>query len=397
MTMQETPIRIGYSLSLSGPLAANGQTARLAHQIWQERINERGGLLGRHIELVCVDDRSDASLVAGIYEALLAEEKVDLLLGGYGNNSISPAMPIAIDHEKFFVGLMGLGVNITFGYDRFFAMIPTGTDPNAALTAGFFETAARQTPLPRKVAIVAADAPFTKNPIEGARANATKNGLEVVSETKYDLATTDFTEVLREAKQSGADILFLCSYLNDSVGLIRTIAESDLDPMLVGGAMIGPQSSAVQTQLGSLLNGIVNYEYWLPTAAMNFPGVGDLISTYQDRARGTSADALGYYVAPFSYAQLQVVEQAILATRGIDDAELAEYTRSATFETVVGDVAFGRLGEWEVPRVLTIQFRDIASADVSEFAKPEARVVVAPASYSSGELAVPFRSSVKPL
>jgi branched-chain amino acid transport system substrate-binding protein len=393
--MQKTPVRIGYSLSLSGALAANGQTARLAHQIWQERINERGGLVGREIELVCVDDRGDASSVASIYEALLAEEKVDLLLGGYGNNSISPAMPTAIEHEKFFVGLMGLGVNIPFSYDRYFAMIPTGTEPNTALTAGFFETAAHQTPVPRKVAIVAADAAFAKNPIEGARANASTNGLEVVSETKYDLATTDFTDVLREAEKSGPDILFLCSYLNDSVGLIRAIAESDLDPMLVGGAMIGPQSSAVQTKLGSLINGIVNYEYWLPTAAMDFPGVSDLILTYQWRARGTSADALGYYVAPFAYAQLQVVEQAILATGGIDDAELADYTRSATFSTVVGDVTFGRLGEWAVPRVLTVQFRDIASSDISEFAKPEARVVVAPASYASGELAVPFRASAK--
>ena len=309
--MPNTSIRIGYSLSLSGPLAANGQTARLAHQIWQKRTNEGGGLLGREVELVCVDDRSDASSVAAIYEALLAEEKVDLLLGGYGNNSITPAMPIAIDHGKYFVGLMGLGVNISSSYDRYFAMIPTGTDPNAALTAGFFETAACQTPALKKIAIVAADAAFTKNPIEGARANAVKNELEVVSETKYDLATTDFTEVLRQSEKSGPDILFLCSYLNDSVGLIRAIAESDLDPMLVGGAMIGPQSSAVQTQLGSLINGIVNYEYWLPTDAMNFPGVRDLISTYQEQARDTSADALGYYVAPFAYAQLQVVEQAI--------------------------------------------------------------------------------------
>jgi branched-chain amino acid transport system substrate-binding protein len=393
--MQQTSIRIGYSLSLTGGLAANGQTARLAHQIWQERINEGGGLVGREIELVCVDDRSDASSVVGIYEGLLAEEKVDLLLGGYGNNSISPAMPIAIEHEKFFVGLMGLGVNIPFSYDRYFAMIPTGTDPNAALTEGFFETAARQGPVPRKVAIVAADAAFTKNPIEGARANAATNGLEVVSETKYDLATTDFTGVLGEAEKSAPDIIFLCAYLNDSVGLIRAIAESDLDPMLVGGAMIGPQSSAVQTELGSLLNGIVNYEYWLPTAAMNFPGVSDLISTYQERARATSADALGYYVAPCAYAQLQVVEQAILATGGIDDAELAEYARSATFPTVVGDVSFGRLGEWAVPRVLTVQFRDIASTDISEFAKPEARVVVAPANYASGDVAVPFRAAAK--
>jgi branched-chain amino acid transport system substrate-binding protein len=283
--MPKTPIRIGYSLSLTGGLAANGQTARLAHQIWQERINERGGLAGREIELVCVDDRSDASSVAPIYQGLPAEEKVDLLLGGYGNNSISPAMPIAIEHQKFFVGLMGLGVNIPFSYDRFFAMIPTGTDPNAALTAGFFKIAARQTPSPKKVAVVAADAAFTKNPIEGARANAAKYGLEVVSETKYDLATTDFTEVLREVERSGPDILFLCSYLNDSVELIRAIAKSGVDPTLVGGAMIGPQSSAVQTELGPLLNGIVNYEYWLPTAAMNFPGVGDLTQCFVLQSR----------------------------------------------------------------------------------------------------------------
>src|SRR5580698_5018392 len=391
--MSNTPIKIGYCLSLSGGLAANGQTARLAHQIWQERVNARGGLLGREVELVCVDDKSDATTVAGIYQKLLAEEKADLLLGGYGNNSISPAMPLVIKNGKFLVGLMGLGVNIEFAYDRFFAMIPTGTDPNSALTEGFFATAAEQTPRPTTVAIVAADAPFSKNPILGARANAAKNGLDVVSETKYPLTTTDFAPFLREAQELSANVLFYCAYLNDSIGLIRAIAASDMNPMLVGGAMIGPQSSAVQTQLGPVINGIVNYEYWLPVESMNFPGVHELITEYQQRSKGTSADELGYYVAPFAYAQLQVLEQAVIATKGLRDGELAEFTRGATFSTVVGDVTFGRLGEWAVPRVLTVQFRGIGSNDISEFAKPEARVVVAPASYASGELVVPYRAA----
>jgi branched-chain amino acid transport system substrate-binding protein len=386
---------IGYCLSLSGGLAANGQTARLAHQIWQDKVNACGGLLGRDVELVCVDDESDAANVAGIYQDLLSKDKVDLLLGGYGNNSISPAMPLVMEREKFFVGLMGLGVNIDLAYERFFAMIPTGTDPNSALTEGFFSTAARQKPRPKTVAIVAADAPFSKNPIEGARANAVSNGLEVVSETKYPLTTTDFGQYLREAQRSSPDILFYCAYLNDSIGLIRAIADSDMNPTLVGGAMIGPQSSAVQTQLGAVINGIVNYEYWLPVPAMNFPGIQDLITEYQQRAKGTSADELGYYVAPFAYAQVQVLEQAIEATGGTDDAALAEYARKATFSTVVGDVIFGRLGEWEVPRVLTVQFRGIESNDISEFAKPEARVVVSPTSYASGELIVPYRAAAK--
>jgi branched-chain amino acid transport system substrate-binding protein len=390
-----TTIRIGYSLSLTGPLAANGQTARLAHQIWQEDVNAKGGLLGRPVELVCLDDRTDSTSVAGLYRKLIAEQGVDLLLGGYGNNSISPAMPIAMEHHKFFVGLMGLSVNNSLAYDRYFAMIPTGPDPNMALTAGFFETASRQSPAPRTVAILAADADFTKNPIVGARANAGRYGLEVVSETKYTLATQDFAPLLREVGRSRPDILFLCSYLNDSVGLIRDMAASDLNPLLVGGAMIGPQSTAVQVQLGQAINGVVNYEYWLPTPAMDYQGVNRLIATYQDRAKGTPADALGYYVAPLAYAQLQVLEQAIRATGGVDDSALAEYTRSATFSTVVGNVRFGRFGEWATPRILTVQFRNIDSNRISAFAKPDSRIVVAPGEYASGELVAPFRRSTK--
>src|SRR5580700_4902230 len=227
-TVPGSPIKIGYCLSLTGGLATNGHTARLAHEIWRDRLNARGGLNGRDVELICVDDKSDATTVAGIYERLLSEDKVDLLFGGYGNNSITPAMPLVMENRKFLIGLMALGENIAFEYDQFFAMIPTGTDPNSALTEGFFASAAQQTPKPRTVAIVAADAPFSKNPIEGARANAAKNGLDVISETKYPLTTTDFSPFLKEAKDSSADIVFYCAYLNDSIGLIRAVEASNM-------------------------------------------------------------------------------------------------------------------------------------------------------------------------
>lgn len=384
--MTNKPIRVGYCLSLSGPLSANGQTARLAHQIWQDDVNARGGLLSREVELVCVDDQTNPGSVRGIYESLLAEERVDLLLGGYGNNSISPAMPVVIENGKYLVGLMGLSVNNADKYDRFFAMIPTGPDPSSALTEGFFDAAARQTPRPRTVGILAADADFTKNTIAGAYENAARFGFEVVSETKYSLATEDWAAVIRPYASDTPDILFLSSYLNDSVGLVQGIREVGIEPMFVGGAMIGPQSSSVQTQLGSLLNGLVNYEYWLPTPAMAFTGVEELIAKYQARAASTPADALGYYVAPMAYAQLQVLEQAVRETGGLDDADLAAYSHSQEFQTVVGNVRFGPLGEWDAPRVLTVQFRGIRSDNVKEFSAPEARVVVSPAEYVSGDL-----------
>ena len=142
--MSNAPIKIGYCLSLTGPLAANGQTARLAHEICEQDVNRRGDILGRGVELICVDDATDPTKVADIYKSLLDEDKVDLVLGGYGNNSISPAMPVVMEHEKFLVGLMGLGVNTPFYHPGYFVMIPTGPEPSTALTEGFFDVAARQ-------------------------------------------------------------------------------------------------------------------------------------------------------------------------------------------------------------------------------------------------------------
>src|SRR6266481_2075198 len=152
--MSTAPIRIGYSLSLTGGLGANGQTAFLAQTIWQEDVNRKGGLLGRPVELVCRDDETNASLVSGIYQRLLDVEKVDLVLGGYGNNSIAPAMPLVIERNRYFVGLMGLAVNKAFNYRNYFVMIPTGPRPNTALSQKFFKVAAQQRTRPETEALL---------------------------------------------------------------------------------------------------------------------------------------------------------------------------------------------------------------------------------------------------
>jgi branched-chain amino acid transport system substrate-binding protein len=169
MPTTPAPIRIGYCLSLTGPVAGNSRSARLAHDIWREDVNKRGGLLGRPVELICCDDHAEASRVPGLYKRLMDEDKVDLVIGGYGTNSILPAMPLIMERQRFFVGLMGLGVNNALAYPYYFAMIPTGPDPNAALTEGFFALAAEQRPRPTTVALVSADAEFSRNPILGAR------------------------------------------------------------------------------------------------------------------------------------------------------------------------------------------------------------------------------------
>ena len=393
--MQATsPIRIGYSLSLTGGLAGNGQSARLAHDIWCEDVNRLGGLLGRPVELVCYDDGTDASRVAGLYRRLLDDERVDLVVGGYGTNTLRPAMPLVIDRRRFFVGLMGLGVNRDVAYPGYFAMIPTGPDPNAGLTEGFFSVAATQSPRPRTVALVTADAEFARNPLQGARANAQRYGFAIVHEQTYALDTENFTPILDAVAASECDLLFLCSYLGDSIGLVRALRAHAFRPKMVGGGMIGPQNTAVKTTLGPLLNGVVNYEYWVPVPGMATPSVQAMLAVYQARAAGSGVDPLGYYMAPLAYAQMQVVAQAVEATGGLIDDALIAYAKTATFQTVVGDVAFGADGEWREPRVLQVQFQGIIGHDVGQFKEGTRQAVVSPSSMMSGALIYPYTLAI---
>lgn len=384
------PIRIGYCLSLTGPLAGNSRSAQLAHEIWRDDINNRGGLLGRPVDLLCYDDEAKASNVPALYRRLIEDEKVDLIVGGYGTNTILPAMPLIIERGRFFVGLMGLGVNNALNYPKYFAMIPTGPNPNAALTEGFFALAAEQAPRPHTVALLSADAEFSRNPVLGGKANAKAYGFDVVFEATYPLGTENFSPILDAVAASGCDLLFLCSYLNDSIGLVRAIRAHRFRPKMVGGAMIGPQNTTVKTTLGPLLNGFVNYEYWVPAPSLMFPGVDALLTSYQSRAAKVGVDALGHYMVPLAYAQMQVIAQAVEAVRGFDDARLSAYAREATFETVMGPVRFGANGEWQKPRVLQVQYQDIQGDGIAQFANGSRQIVVSPPAFAAGDLRFPY-------
>jgi branched-chain amino acid transport system substrate-binding protein len=269
-------------------------------------------------------------------------------------------------------------------------MIPTGPHPHLALTEGFFRIAGQQTPKPETVAILVADAPFSQSPTQGAKENLARQGMRIISEDKYSLSTSDFTPYMEDLKRINPDILFLCSYINDSIGLVKAMNAAGLSPKFVGGAMIGPQNGVVKAELGALLNGLVNYEYWLPVPSLLNPQIEAFISTYQSRAEKAGADPLGYYVAPLAYAQLQVLEQAVKALGKLDDAALSDYTRKATFETLVGKVAFGEGGGWAQPRVLTVQFQNIESNNISEFKKPNTQAVVYPSEFASASVIYPY-------
>ncbi len=388
------PITIGFAMSLTGPLAANGKQALLGMKIWEEETNAKGGLLGRPVKLVYYDDQTNPSTVPGIYTKLLDVDKVNLVLGPYATNMAAPAMPVIMQKGKVFIILFGLAVNTEFQYPKFFAMIPSGPDPKPSFTYGFFEAAAQQNPKPQTVALVAADAEFANNACDGARTNAAKHGFRIVYDRRYPPATTDFAPIVRAIQAANPDIVAICSYPLDSVGMVRAVNEIGFKPKMIGGAMVGLQATVFKNQLGPLLNGWVNYETWVPAKNMMHEGTEEFFKKYQERAQAEGVDPLGYYLGGWGYAYISVLGDAVAATGRLDDNALAEYIAKTTFKTIHGPVKFGKGGEWEKSGMLQVQYHSIKQgAGLETWRGMDYQTVITPDDMKTGTLIYPYEKA----
>lgn len=386
----EDPIRIGFGMALTGALAGAGKAALIAIEIWRDDVNAAGGLLGRPVELVYYDDQTNPAKVPGIYTKLINIDRVDLIVSGYGSATITPAIPIAMNYDMVFMSLFGLASNEEFGYSRYFQILPAGPEPRIEWSRGFFEVAMQADPKPKTVALVGADAEFPRNAMIGARINAEKAGLEIVYDESYPPTTVDFSPVIRKIQAANPDVVYVASYPPDSAGIVRSVTELGLDTKLFGGGMVGVQYASLMEALGPQLNGIVNYDFWVPEPTLQFPGVDAFLAKYQAKAPEAGVDPLGYYLPPFAYANMQILEQAVTATGGLDQDALADYIRSNEFETVVGNVSFGPNGEWSKSRMLMVQFQGIKDQSLEQFTKAGTRVVLYPEEWKSGSLIAPY-------
>src|SRR5580700_6477770 len=309
------PIKIGFGMALTGPLAVNGKQALLGAQIWQEEVNAKGGLLGRQVQLINYDDQSNPTTVPGIYTKLLEVDKVDLIVSGYATNMVAPVIPIAMQKNKTLISLFALDANADFKYPKYFSYIPTGgPNPKQTISEGFFQVAAAQNPKPKTIAIAAEDAEFSRNAADGARSNVKKYGFQSVYDKTYPPNTTDFSPIVRAIQAANPDLVVFCSYPLSSVGLILSANELGLKPKMMGGGMVGLQATVFKDKLKSKLNGIVNYETWVPSPKLLAPAA-DFFKKYQGRASSEGVDPLGYYLGGWGYAYMQVLGAGITGSK----------------------------------------------------------------------------------
>ena len=391
------PIRVGLSVALTGGVAPIGKQVLAALQIWRDDVNAKGGLLGRPVELVFYDDQSNPQNVPQLYTKLIQVDKVDLLIGPYATNMVAPAIPILMQFHKTTIGILANAANSKFHYNQYFSMLPTGPDPQKAFAYGFFQLAAAQKPRPKTVAIIAADAEFAQNAADGARQTIKEmGGFQIVMDQKYPPSTTDYAPVVRAAQALNPDIVFVAAYPPDSVGIVRAANEIGFTPKMFGGTFIGLLVTPIKVSLGPLMNGIINNEVFLPAKSLIFPGTNEVLAKYQEAAKSQGIDPMGWAFAPLAYAAGQTLAQAVEATKGTDQTAIAAWLHSHPVHTVVGDISYGKDGEWAKSRVFFTQFQHITGNSLDNFRDTTHEVVVWPNEYKTGNLIYPYADAKKP-
>jgi branched-chain amino acid transport system substrate-binding protein len=381
------PIKVGFSMALTGAVAPNGKQLLLALEIWRDDVNAKGGLLGRPVELVYYDDQSNPSNVPGIYTKLLTVDKVDLVLGPYATNMIAAAMPVLMQSNKTTIGMLGVNINRQFNYPRYFSMIPGGDEGTLAFSRGWFDRGGAE-PCRRRCRRRPTLIP--PHHLRWHRENAKAGVLRRTTKAIHRARRSSPPSCARSRPQPGSDLR--CAYPPDTVGRGR---HRDRPQAKMAGAMVGLFATPIKMQLGPLMNGLVFMESFVPSPKLTSPGLKDLLAKYQARAPELKIDPLGYGYIPFGYGAGQVLAQAVEGTKSLDHEKLADYIHANAFQTVAGEIRFGKDGEWAKSRQFITQFQNITGNDLDQFRDTSHQVILWPAEYKTGDMIYPYNAAKK--
>lgn len=390
----DKPIKIGASVSLTGPLAST-RAGEIGYQLWRDDVNAAGGLLGRKVEFVIYDDQSSASNVPAIYSKLVDVDKVDVLISPYGANLSAPLMPFIKQRDLFMVGMFALAGNDRARSKKYFHACPWGPDSMLGWARGFFDIA--KSVNAKRIAIINSDLEFSSSAAKGGAQVAKEYGMEVVMNQSYPPNTSDFSAILRNINNVAPDAVFVCSYPADSAAIIRGVKEIGINDsvQIFGGSMIGPQYGSLLGSLGEDLNGLVNITTFVPEPTLQSPGIENFFKRYTPIAIEQKLDPLGFYIPPFYYVAGQIIEAGIKGSESVDTNKMAQYLHANPIETIVGKVAFNDIGDWTKRRTLMIQIQNVKGNDINQFREPGKQVIIEPAELKSGDLITPYNAARK--
>jgi|Deesub1362A_J573_1020465.scaffolds.fasta_scaffold00631_6 branched-chain amino acid transport system substrate-binding protein len=263
---EKPPIKIGGTISLTGKYADSGIYYKRAYELWGKRTNKAGGLLGREVEIIILDDESDPNIAISRYENLITRENVDLLIGPYSSTIVYPVVKqIAEKYKMVLVEGGGTSAKIfNEGFKYVFLTLPGLSEQHAI---GFFQWLSEQPKetWPTKTAIIYGDRLASISNAAGMREKANEFGIEIVVDEKYPADITDLSPIISKAKDAGADLLMAGTYFPDAILIVRTMKELNYNPK---AALLtaGVSDERFGITLGKDAEGILGTAWWHPSA-----------------------------------------------------------------------------------------------------------------------------------
>lgn len=342
-SLAQQPIRLGASASITGRDAVQGNYLREGYLLCQKHVTEKGGVLGRPVQLVVHDDGSEPQAGVRIYEKLISEEKVDAVLGPYGSPITDAVADVTERHRRLMVAGAAGTTSIWEKGRRYLIMM---LSPLEASTEGTIDLAARNG-LKRIGVIGALARPAIAR---GALEIAKKKGLEVVIHEMYPIGTTDFSAILAKVKAARPDVLVVGAPPADTIVITRQMRELDVNVKLYG-ATPGAAYPEFEQALGKTAEFVYGGSYWEP--GLPYPGNREFVAAYQKEFnRAPSSNAAG------AYAGCQLFLDAVKRAGTLEsDPVRAEILKLRT-KTVFGDFAVDERGFQTAHKAVTIQWQD---------------------------------------
>jgi branched-chain amino acid transport system substrate-binding protein len=316
----------GGAISQTGRYAEPAGRQVNAIKMWVDEVNARGGLLGRKIKLVLLDDKSDTQTAIKLYEKLITEDKVDVLLAPYSSGITEAVANVNERHKMPFVAYGAASSPIwEKGRKYIFNIVAVAEDYQKGAIH-----LARQIGV-KKAAVIGEDSLFPRQAGKGAKDWAKKLGIEIVVEENYPLKQTDFTALLQKIKASGAEAIFSNSYFADSAAQLRQLREQNINLKLYSST-IGPALPNYAEQLGATAEYVIGFSQWEPLPKiLKHAGMEEFIAAYEKRY-GEKPN----YHAGGAYGALQVTEAAIKKAGTFDNEKLREALATLETTTIYG-------------------------------------------------------------
>lgn len=349
-------ITFGAALSLTGRMSTEGRLVQKGYDIYVRHINEKGGInVGGKKYKVAIkyyDDQSDANTSAKLYEKLIVEDGIKLLLGPYSSGITLAASAVTERHK---VPMVAAHAAATGVYERGFKYLFATLTPVDQYTSNMIKMAAEAKPRGQRVALIHENSLFPQAGIDAAERQAKAAGLEIVYKAAYPTGTKDFSAMLATLRTRKPDVLIAGGYTGDMIVLARQSAEQQIDLKMVG-FLLGPTLPGFVDALGARSEHLLEPVQWDPSMPWKDEIFGWTAAQYAALCQKVDGKPCDYH-PPQSTAALQVYQRALEKAGTLDPQKVRDALAQVSIMTAYGPVKFNDKGQNTAKSMSVVQIQ----------------------------------------